>query len=62
MPWRAPPSLTPFCREILPLLREQTRGERLLRTLAPPEVLFERISEEIQRDKSRLRTRFEDHN
>src|SRR6266851_3740741 len=34
MAWRAPPSLTTFCREILPLLHEQTQGERLLRTVA----------------------------
>src|SRR5438045_8173746 len=34
MPWRAPRSLTTFCREILPLLREQTQGERLLQTVA----------------------------
>ena len=34
MAWRAPPSLTAFCREILPLLHEHTQGERLLRTVA----------------------------
>jgi aminoglycoside N3'-acetyltransferase/aminopeptidase-like protein len=34
MAWRAPRSLTTFCREVLPLLHEQTQGERLLQTVA----------------------------
>jgi len=34
MAWRAPRSLTTFCREILPLLHEQTHGERLLQSVA----------------------------
>lgn len=34
MAWRAPRSLTRFCREILPLLYENTQGERLLQTVA----------------------------
>src|SRR5205809_26971 len=36
--------------------------QALLRTLTPREVLFERISEDIQLDNTRLRTRSEDHN
>lgn len=34
MAWQAPGSVTTFCREILPLLHSQTRGERLLQTVA----------------------------
>ena len=34
MAWRAPRSLTAFCREILPLLHEHTQGERLRQTVA----------------------------
>jgi aminoglycoside N3'-acetyltransferase len=34
MAWRAPRSLDTFCREILPLVREQVQGARLLSTVA----------------------------
>ena len=33
MAWRAPRSLTTFCRDILPLLQEYAQGERLLQTV-----------------------------
>ena len=33
MAWRAPRSLTTFCRDILPLLQEYAQVERLLQTV-----------------------------
>ena len=34
MDWQTPDSLTKFCRDVLPLLHHQTKGERLCKTVA----------------------------